>query len=581
MRRGGEFVGAAGGASSVKRGVRAHVPPALVSRGGGRAGVVAVVVAAALSLSACTAYPQSGPVQAANPDLPDLAQVAQTASGPIKDASPTEILSGFLRASAAGLDDDFGTARRFLTPEVAGSWDPGAGVLIYPSDAGLSIERSQTEAGGQVVKLATAVTGTLSRHGQFNATDPDARTSLSFEMSKDAAGQWRISHLEDGVLLSSASFSLAYTARTLAFLTPDRRAAVADLRYLPLRRLPTHVMNALVVGPAPWLEGAVASAIPAGAQLTGGGVELKNGVAEVDLATETLLTPQERSQLRAQVEASLAGIPQVQTVQIILNGEEVDNAAAALETRTTTNPLLVSSENSLRHRIGEEWEQVPAPEGAVSAPRHPTYLGASIVYTDGGQLRILEEREARVLAEDFRAAPSVDRLGWIWGERRGEGLSVINAAGKTRTVIAPWLAGAQVLQVLISRDGARLVTVRKQGSAVRVEAMGVARDAEGAPTALGEPAFVAEVDGEFFQLAWENDVQLLALHGREGVSVLDRIQLGGLRSSQRVQDGAVQLAVNPSDRAIVVVTKNGELLQYQGGVWRLSTTGVMDPSFGN
>lgn len=578
MTRSGEQIVQAGGASSVQ--VAVHVAPQVRRRRSRGAKALAWGLAA-LVLSACTAYPQSGPVQAANPDLPDSAQVAQSASGPIKDASPNEIMSGFLRASAAGLDDDFATARRFLTPEVAGSWDPGAGVVIYPSDAGLAIESAQAEGGKQLVTLETAVSGTLSRHGQLNATDPDARTSVSFEMSKDAAGQWRISHLEDGVLLSSSSFSLSYTARTLTFLTPDRKAAVADLRYLPLRRLPTHVMNALLVGPVSWLEGAAASAIPVGAQLAGGGVELENGVAEVELATETLLSPQERSQLRAQVESSLAGIAQVQTVQIFLNGEEVENPPAALEARTTNSPLLVSSDNALSHRVGEEWEPILAGEGAVSAPRYPTYLGSSIVYTDSGQLRLLEDREARVLAEDYKAAPSVDRLGWIWGERRGETLIAIDSAGKVKTLIAPWLAGAEVLQVLISRDGARLVTVRKQGASVRVEVMGVSRDAEGAPAGLGEPAFLAEVDGEFFQLAWENDVQLLALHGREGVSVVDRIQLGGLRSSQRVQDGAIQLAVNPSDRTIVVVTKNRELLQYQGGVWRLSTSGVMDPSFGN
>ncbi|MDO4791461.1 MAG: LpqB family beta-propeller domain-containing protein [Buchananella hordeovulneris] len=548
---------------------------------GRRRRALSVLLAAAV-LAGCTAYPQAGPVQAANPDLPDSAQVAQTASGPVKDAPPSEIVAGFLRASAAGLDDDFGTARRFLTQDAAVFWDPAKSALIYPSDSSLNLQT--VTAGGQVdaVKLETPVTGTLSRNGQFTATEPGSRSTLQFKMAKDEAGQWRISDLDDGVLISSASFSLSYNARNLTFLTTDRKAAVPDLRYLPRRRLATHVVNALLAGPAPWLEGAVASTVPAGAQLDGAGVELTDGVAEVELTTEARMSVAERALLRAQVEGSLAGIPQVQSVRTVLNGEVITEASAVLEPRPGGAPLLiVSSERRLLQRVGDSWRIVEGPSEVSVDPRHPTYLGGHFVFIDGNELKVMDSREARVLAVDDLTRPSADRLEWVWSQLRGPNLTAVRKDGKSTTIAVPWLSQSQVLQLLVSRDGARLVVVRKQDGIVRLEVAGIRRDAEGIPTGLSEPSYLAEVADSFYQATWENDVQLLVLHGRDGVSLLERLPLGGVRSSQRVQDGALQVAANPSDGTVVVVNKEGELYQLRGGVWRLTSSGVTDPSFGN
>ena len=52
------------------------------------------------------------------------------------------------------------------------------------------------------------------------------------------------------------------------------------------RRLTTHVVSALLTGPAPWLNQTLSSAIPDGVTLGGAGVEVSQAVATVDLSSE-------------------------------------------------------------------------------------------------------------------------------------------------------------------------------------------------------------------------------------------------------------------------------------------------------
>jgi len=85
-----------------------------------------LLAGAGLGASACAKLPTSGPVRVADHDVRQADLVLQYAQGPVKGASPTQIVEGFLLACAAGYSDEFATARSFLLGQAARSRRPGA-----------------------------------------------------------------------------------------------------------------------------------------------------------------------------------------------------------------------------------------------------------------------------------------------------------------------------------------------------------------------------------------------------------------------------------------------------------------------
>ncbi len=101
------------------------------------AGLIAVLVTV---LPACATLPDSGPVQQGDPDVTEPGSIALLARLPGPDDSPAQIIDGFLRASAAGLTDDFTIAREFLTGQIRSSWDPLAQVSVYSGQPALLVK---------------------------------------------------------------------------------------------------------------------------------------------------------------------------------------------------------------------------------------------------------------------------------------------------------------------------------------------------------------------------------------------------------------------------------------------------------
>ena len=89
------------------------------------------IATAALLLSACTGLPTTGDVQRGNPlgASPEGQDFLPLASDPVDGAGPEEIVEGFMEAAITPADN-WDTARRFLTPELASTWRPNTGVSV-------------------------------------------------------------------------------------------------------------------------------------------------------------------------------------------------------------------------------------------------------------------------------------------------------------------------------------------------------------------------------------------------------------------------------------------------------------------
>ena len=138
----------------------------------------------------------------------------------------------------------------------------------------------------QTVTYSLPVAATLDAQGRMMEVVPGTRTSVVFGVTSILDNRWRISSLDDGIVISEANFALVYRPVEIAFASQDLEVAVPDLRWLPRRNIATYTTLALLGGPSPWLEDAVVTGIGIAAGLDVDAVPVEDGRATVALGAE-------------------------------------------------------------------------------------------------------------------------------------------------------------------------------------------------------------------------------------------------------------------------------------------------------
>lgn len=545
---------------------------------------------AALTLAGCVALPRSGPVTASDPDVP-VPQLGFAASGPRAGASPVDIVQGFVQASAAGLSDDFAVARQYLAGQAQTTWDPMAQVRVFASDEAIEYTRAETGA----VQVRAPAQATVDDDGRYTEAAPHSTIQSEFTLARNGDGEWRIIALEDGILLSPAVFDALFEGIRLYFLSQDREALVPDLRYFPQRNVVTSAVLGLLAGPSPWLAAGVTTALPSGTALTVGSVVVEEGVAQVDLTEEFYAaSAADQAFAVAQIQATLANVASVRSTEITVAGAELDLAAPepTLQQDVFVQPtaVVVADGGLAQYSGGDELrELVPAEQLAGRDPNEPAlgYGENPLVVVRSGTAEILavDDGELRTLARgESLLPPSVDRHGWVWtGERANGGeLRAVAADGTAVTVSAPWLTGAQVRSVKVSRDGARAVVVSAAGGVVQVAVAAVAREAGGQPAALGDPVRLGERLDDATDVTWVDEVTVAVLGTAEGANgpAVHLLPVGGPSVPLPAVSGATSVTAARGDRTLVVGTGEGQLYVRSGATWRLAVeSGARDPAY--
>ncbi len=555
-----------------------------------RAAAVAVAALVALVLAGCTALPTTGPVHAANPQIPAAYSVDVLAEGPVVDASAQEIVEGFLRASAYGFSDDFSVARQFLAPAIRDSWDPTAQLRVYSAAKNPGFLRGPD--GGVTVTIDQVAV--LDSSGRYSETGPTPATS-TFTLVRGNDDQWRIAVLADGLLISDLNFQQTFSWIPLYFLTMDYASLVPDTRWYPFEGRAAAVVRGLLEGPSGWLAPAIATAFPEGTILGTGGVSVQDGVAVVDLSRAALTaTEEQRSLMLTQLHATLSSITEVTSVRITVNGARLDagDPAQELSVPTSVSSPVMVSDGALARWNGREVVLIEGAEGLdglePSDPAVP-YEGvdAPTVVLSGGD-RLLSVPTPgippAVLHEGTDLAPpSIDRHGWIWttsAESAGS-LVAVTGYGAGTEVSAPWLTGREVTQLRVSADGARVLVVSRLGDGTRIELAAVLRDRTGMPTVLGEPIRIGESLTDVTDVTWV-DQATVAVLGSVLAEPDDRVHLvtiGGTTSVLQLVEDAVSLTSNQNARSIVVATSDGRLYVRNGIGWREVAQSVSDPAY--
>ncbi len=553
----------------------------------------AVCLAALVVLAGCVGLPRSGRVNSVSPSKTSSGAIGFAVQPPARNATPQQIVEGFLLASRAGLDDDFAVARQYLYGDAAANWKPLARVRVYPDSQDVST--TVTESGA--VRASVASRGTLSSHGTYTETANSAVLTTEFSLAKNADGQWRIVSLDDGVFLSENAFSQQFIETPLYFLAPDSNALVADLRYYPRRTFATSAMNGLLAGPSEWLASGVHTAVPTGTKLLKS-VDVVDGEATVDLSSVVLAaSAKERAALLEQITRTLKASSSVRSV--VLKVEGADLNVGSIQSLPTypygSYPVSVIS-GGLPANVSDN--RITPLMGDAGLKAHGLSNLAISYQASRGRLAALGRGGTELIGMDSGSGswqvlhsgkslvqPSYDRYGWVWSaERDNAGKILVFKPGENASahLDVSWLNGAKIRDVSVSRDGSRMGVVCEIGGEVTIRVAAIARDGAGRPTQIGDSIIIGQHLSDVTAAEWI---------GPSTVAVLGKTALGGERAMFSVKisgpterlaapyEGTVSITAGHDEDSIVALTDKKTAYARDGGAWRAIVSDVTSVAY--
>ncbi|MDR2722528.1 MAG: LpqB family beta-propeller domain-containing protein [Cellulomonadaceae bacterium] len=477
------------------------------------------LAATAVLLAGCATMPLSGPVHVGGEDVVTDDSVGIIAQGPQNDATPEEIVRGFMLAAQAGPTSvqPFAVAQEYLTASTGRTWRPYARVLLVDGGYTISVQPGVGEA---TVTASGQVIAALDERGAFAAKPAPASTTLTFRLIS-VGGQWRIDQLDDGLIIPAEVFTSAYHRTRLYFPTVDGQAWVPDVRWFPQQTWRTNAVAELLAGPPSWLVGVARTAAPSGARLAMESVTIGPDDTYQVILTEEVAAASgsDRAMLAAQIEATLnAGQGQARDVTLTIPEGPLPVPEAWVP------PSIRAQGAAIALRDGGVWmvsgrELVPFDVNVTLTGLNPTALAVGygdnplLVVRDGeDQIVRLSDGEVLLSADGGAVIPpSVDRFGVVWSGTADGGVNVVLRSGGKYAVSAPWLDGRTLMGVRISPEGARAAVVSGGDDGVSIHVAGVVRGAGGVPTALGAPMAVGISLHGVTQAVWQDDTVLAAI----------------------------------------------------------------------
>ncbi|MFD6448683.1 LpqB family beta-propeller domain-containing protein [Promicromonospora sp. NPDC060204] len=555
---------------------------------------VAVVVAllAAVGLGACAQIPTSGPVRVGTAPVEPQTDIALLPRGPMPGTEPQAIVSGFLGAAAAAATSpkEFQTAREFLTSEVADAWDPDEAVRVVreaplPEPLEGEIDLGTTETVEIVVRATTIAT--LDSTGAYTEVGSPREVGYRFTLVM-VGGEWRISALDNGVLVPANLFANQYRATRLYFPSANEiTTLVPDLRWFPRRLWQKVAVEQILAGPPEWLQGATQSLVPDGTGLVSQSVPGRDDadVVPIRLTEQISEVPAtQRKVIAAQLSATLSeGAGRVVPVELFSNQNRLSVDAADVDLPATIAQAIVLKDDKL-YRV-DDGRLVEHDVSIDLSGIDPTALAVSpgttpIVVRDGTDRIVnlsLDEGEGPVpvLEGSDLAAPSVDKFGNTWTSGDAGELRVATDTLDVVELKPEWLKGRRVVSVSVSPEGSRIAVVSETPSGRQVQVAGVVRDAEDAPVSLAAALSVAAPVADVVEARWAGltTLALLTRNG-QGTSSVWNAGVGGLAGTagqSRQLPGltdVAQIAAGVTDQGILVLTEDGDLEHEETGVWQ-------------
>lgn len=528
-----------------------------------------LALAACLALAGCTSLPTSSAPAPFDVSAKDGSGIQFSAEGPSADADAATLVNDFLLACAAGPQDDYATARLFLSAASARSWQPETEILVYDTDTAPSVTAGSETA--TQVDVTVAVLGVASVDAFGVLTRVAASTvSRTFTLVREE-GQWRINNPENMVLMSRASFTASFSLANLYFPTAEGGDLVADPRWYPSRRLASHLLAGLVEGPRQSLAPVTANAIPAGTTVPSQGLDVADGVARVELNAVMPSSESARTALAWELVRTLTQVADVSRVNASLSGDVLDMQAIPVPPTYSLDTLVGAGPGGVGLVSSSSVTELAAVTDASNPTVSPVdsslvaWSGTDGVYAQRGGTTVA------FLPGQAPLGPSVDRFGWVWGPATVSSVSVGGGVDGAFSVSVESESAGQIRAVRISPDGTRALVLRGSDATAWVGV--VERGASGRPLAIRSLEEIPLEHGSVVDASWTTPTGLaLVVRATGEDDQLVTMPLGGLPSNVSLPIHVTSMSAGGSSSAVVITGTDAagmeQVLIRSGALWQ-------------
>lgn len=558
--------------------------------------LLAMLLGVALTATGCASIPRSSPVKQieAHSEDSESESYSYAADGPADGADARAIVDGFV-AAGRSVAEDYAVAREFLTPELSRQWRGDTSTLIY--EAVNVVNGAETNQ----YTIQLEIIGAVDAQGVRTMYPDHSTRAVDVAVSK-VDDQWRISDAPNGVMLEASTFNKIFSAQTLYFYNATYRYLVPDIRWFATGSgTATSMVEALLEGPAPYLENAVVSAFSSAGSLVRSAVPVRDGTATVDLSKATFqdATDQMLLLMDQQLEATLIPLSSVTKVQMLQEETEITLADQSITIEpaqvdpSTPDTLIGIADKSLVYVKGLSVIPVGGlPDISRYNPREPAMspIGNRYAFLNGSrkQLWTIGEDGSLDLGLEGESLiqPSMDLAGWTWTADNHDKNPLravpdsIAGKGEARTISVPWLEGSSVSSLRISRDGARALIVATKDSATTVYVSGVIRDSDGVPRGLSKTPMKIYPDVLVNTAVWESDRSIIVAELSLTEPVLaEQITFQGGSKHLQVLLGMVGIAAGTGKQREVYAESQDQLFSLVGNSWHVLDDYAKDISY--
>ncbi|WP_377271083.1 LpqB family beta-propeller domain-containing protein [Peterkaempfera sp. SMS 1(5)a] len=596
--------------------------------------LIAVALPLAALLTGCAAMPDSGEVSEVNAaehgDDQNL-QVRVFPVHPQKGLDPEDLLQNFLDATV-GDEAGYTTAKEYLTEQEAQRWRPEAKVVVLTGNPRLRLTTT-TDSRAQVTADGSSV-AELDANKTFEPEKGDFRTVFTFEKVK---GEWRISHLPDGLIVNETNFSNVYErVNRYYFAAADpsrpgtrRPVLVPDPIYLRRRIDPlTEAAKAVADGPSDWLAPAVTSALDGVTVLSqqissDDSREVRVRVSALDLRGHHEACQQMAVQLLSTFADQAAG--SVSRVSVLDRGGhtgcQVDSQVARSYSAVSAGGLYFQDSDSwqLKKLVGDDGSVDGSPVatdsprvlGPLGEPHQQPRMRSVAVRRDGGLAAAVAQNGRALYEAGLTAGAKLDPIAEVtspagpglseptWDAQGDLWIADLNPAAPRVLMVRGTHAypvtvkglGDRIVQGLkIASDGTRIALLLADPGAkgVRTVEMGVVRHmgTEAAPQAeISGLRPVAPQLVDVTAVAWADTDQLLVLgQEAEGVKHPQLVGVDGSHSDDttlQAPEGETRVAASEDPKSAVYAdSQDHKIYRLEpNGQWRAVAKKAMAPVY--
>lgn len=510
-----------------------------------RAARAALAVAVGTLLAGCVQMPSSGPVvePQVSPDVDDVPGISFDPRPPRAGETQADIVSGFLEAMKA-TPIRTTVARQFLSSEAADAWIPEEQIITY-AELG-------TPSGDTSVRIPMNDVNLYDASGSWQRTTATRELRLGL-VEED--GEWRIDEVPDALIVPDSWFDDWYQRVSLYLFDPTSEVLVPEPVFAPRGdQFASSLVRGLLAHPSGESQDVARTYFPPGTSSLLS-VPVNSGIADVALSGDPDAIDEETGQrMLAQLVRTLRQEPRIRAVRLSVGGRVISGAGGSSQVdlaegqkydpsvRASDELFALDQGLVVRGAVGG-FESTLGPLGQDDYGVRTigvSISGSSVaaVSDDGRNLYVAPteatdgEISTAVAAAGDLAAPDWDYRDRIWVLDRGAGRArvILVVDGVTSVAEVPGLSGRTVTQLLVSRDGSRLVAVIRGRKADRVVSTRIRHDAEGGVigfTPLQTLPLPAEGSSRIRDIGWRSPTAVSVLSASVDLSQVRTLSVDG------------------------------------------------------